>query len=205
MIKLFKILILSLIIIFATNNVFGLIDTNITKVSKIWVKNNSNSPLTLFVERIETLLPEDTTINYFCWGACYPPSVSISGEMVTIPSGEIDKINFIGDYIIKGGAALIDTAQITYCFIDDCDAGNFKCFTAFYSLEGPNDSLYQMLLFDSNGCEVIAGIYNREIEMNTIIDIRIFDMLGRECRDYNSIPVGTLYIKNGKKLIKRKL
>ena len=195
-------LVLFCLIIFASNDIFALVDTSVTKVSKIWVKNNSNAPLTLFVERIETSLPEDTTINYFCWGACYPPHVSISGEMVTIPPGEIDKINFIGDYIIKGGAALIDTAQITYCFIDDCDYGNFKCFTAFYSLAGPTDSLYSMLVFDSNGCGVTIGIYNKERKKNIIIDSRMFDMLGREFRDYNSIPIGTIYIQNRKKLIK---
>ena len=195
-------LILFGLIIFAANDVFALVDTSVTKVSKIWVRNNSNAPLTLFVERIETSLPEDSTTNYFCWGACYPPSVSISGEMVTIPSGEIDKINFLGDYIIKGGAALIDTAQITYCFIDDCDTGNFKCFTAFYSLAGPTDSLYSMLVFDSNGCGVTTGIYNEEIKRNIIIDSRMFDVLGREFRDYNSIPIGTIYIQNRKKLIK---
>ena len=195
-------LILFGLIIFATNNVFAIVDTSVTKVSKIWVKNNSNSPLTLFVERIETLLPEDTTVNYFCWGACYPPSVSISGEMVTIPSGEIDKINFIGDYIIKGGAALVDTAQITYCFIDDCDAGNFKCFTAFYSLEGPNDSLYQMLLFDSNGCDVIATIDNMEQKTDIMVDSRMFDVSGKEFYHYNEIPFGILFIQNGKKYIK---
>lgn len=198
----FKILLLSLIILFATNNVFSLADTNITKVSKIWVKNNSNAPLTLFVERIETLLPEDTTINYFCWGACYPPSVSISGEMVTILSGEIDKINFIGDYIIKGGAALVDTAQITYCFIDDCDPGNFKCFTAFYSLEGPTDSLYSMLVFDSNGCEVTVGIYDEERKGNMISDSRMFDLLGREFDAYTNIPLGSVFIRGGKKYVK---
>ena len=195
-------LILFGLIIFVTSNVFASVDTNITKVSKIWVKNNSNSPLTLFVERIETLLPEDSTVNYFCWGACYPPSVSISGEMVTIPPGEIDKINFIGDYIIKGGAALIDTAQITYCFIDDCDYGNFKCFTAFYSLEGPNDSLYQMLLFDSNGCDVIATIDNMEQKTDIMVDNRMFDVSGKEFYNYNEIPFGTLFIQNGKKYIK---
>ncbi len=190
------------LVLFVTNSVFAIVDTNVTKESHVWVRNNSGAPLTLFVERIETLLPEDSSINYFCWGSCYPPYISISTDMVTIPAGGTDKINFIGDYEIQGGAALTDTAQITYCFIDDCDPGNFKCFTAFYSLEGPDDSLYQMIAFDSNGCEVIAGIYDEEIKRNIIIDVRMFDILGREFGTYTEIPLGAIFIRGDKKYIK---
>ena len=120
-----KALILSLVIFatFSTNTTFSISDTSIMKESHVWVRNNSSVPLTLLVERIENTIP-DTSENYFCWGSCYPPFVSISTDMVTIAPGATDKINFIGDYEIKGGEALIDTAQITYCFIDDCYAGN---------------------------------------------------------------------------------
>lgn len=200
--KLFTILILSLIT-FITNDVCAFIDTNITKESHIWIKNNSEVPLTLFVKRIEVLIP-DSSINYFCWGSCYPPFISISTDMVTILAGEMDTWNFIGDYVIKSGAALIDTAKITYCFIDNCDTGNFQCFTASYSLTGPMDSLYQMLVFDTNGCKVTTNIYTKEIENSMITDNRVFDVLGREIKYHNSIPIGTIYIQNRKKLIKIK-
>ena len=62
--KLFRILIVSLVIIFATNNIFAAADTNVTKESHVWIKNNSDYPLNIFVERIETLIP-DSSINYF--------------------------------------------------------------------------------------------------------------------------------------------
>ena len=197
--NLFKILIFSLVLIFATNNVFA-IDTNVTKESHVWIKNNSDYPLNLFVERIEIFIP-DSSVNYFCWGSCYPPFVSISTDVVTIPSGGMDKINFIGDYVINGGDALTDTAQITYCFIDDCYSGNFKCFTALYSLEGPTDSLYPMLEFDMSYCN-ITDITDGKIKSNIVINNKMFDVLGREFYDYNKIPFGILFIQNGKKYIK---
>ena len=62
--KIFRILIVSLVIIFVTNNVFAVADTNVTKESHVWIKNNSDYPLNLFVERIETLIP-DSSVNYF--------------------------------------------------------------------------------------------------------------------------------------------
>ena len=198
--KIFRILIVSLVIIFATNNVFATADTNVTKESHVWIKNNSDYPLNLFVERIETLIP-DSSINYFCWGSCYPPFVSISTDVVTILSGEMDKINFIGDYVINGGDALTDTAQITYCFIDDCYSGNFKCFTALYSLEGPADSLYPMVEFDTSYCGITTSTPNKEIE-DILINNKMFDMLGRELINYDDISFGTLFIQNGKKYIK---
>ena len=49
--------------------------------------------------------------------------------------------------------------------------------------------------------ENTIDIYNEERKRNIIIDVRMFDMLGREFRDYNSIPIGTIYIQNRKKLI----
>jgi len=198
--KLFRILIVSLVIIFATNNIFAAADTNVTKESHVWIKNNSDYPLNIFVERIETLIP-DSSINYFCWGSCYPPFVSISTDVVTILSGEMDKMNFIGDYVINGGDALTDTAQITYCFIDDCYSGNFKCFTALYSLEGPADSLYPMIVFDTSYCGITTSTPNKEIE-DILINNKMFDVLGRELINYDDISFGTLFIQNGKKYIK---
>ena len=115
----------------------------------------------------------------------------------------MDKMNFIGDYVINGGDALTDTAQITYCFIDDCYSGNFKCFTALYSLEGPIDSLYPMLEFDTSYCGITTSIYNKEIK-NINTSNRMFDVLGREFDNYNDISFGTLFIQNGEKYIKTK-
>ena len=41
-----------------------------------------------------------------------------------------------------------------------------------------------------------------EIKQNTIDNNKIYDLLGRELNNYNSIPIGTVYIKNRKKYIK---
>jgi len=146
-----KKMLMIVMIIFAYSNAFSIVDTSIIKEAHIWVRNNSATSITLLVERTENIIP-DSSQNYFCWGSCYPPFVSISTETVTIPAFNTDKISFIGDYEIKGGAALSDTSRITYCFIDDCNAGNTQCFTAFYSLDGPADSLYQMIAFDTSWC-----------------------------------------------------
>jgi hypothetical protein len=90
--------------------------------------------------------------------------------MVTILPGAIDKYNFIGDYIINGGDALIDTSQITYCFIDTYYSGNLQCFTALYSLYSPADSLYPMISFDTSWSDVSTDI----VKHNTAPSINVF-------------------------------
>jgi hypothetical protein len=41
-----------------------------------------------------------------------------------------------------------------------------------------------------------------EIEINNVDDDRLYDLLGREFYNYNSIPPNTIYIKNRKKYLK---
>ena len=41
-----------------------------------------------------------------------------------------------------------------------------------------------------------------EIEINNVSDNRLYDLLGREFYNYNSIPPNTIYIKNRKKYLK---
>lgn len=148
-------------IVLAFNQVSAIQDTSVMKKAHIWVKNSGATPITLIVERTESFISNGqvyydsvpgSSVNYFCWGSCYPPSVSISTDLITIQPGAIDKISFEADYEIKGGAALVDTGQITYCFIDDCNANNTQCFTALYSLNSTADSIYQMLSFDTSWC-----------------------------------------------------
>lgn len=136
------------------------------KKSHVWVRNNGSTPVTLIVERTVSMISNglvynDSTpgssVNFFCWGSCYPPQVSISGESVSIDAGATDKISFEADYEIKGGASLNDTAQITYCFIDDCNPSNVQCFTALYCLASPSDSTYQIIGFDTSWCLVDTG------------------------------------------------
>jgi len=43
-----------------------------------------------------------------------------------------------------------------------------------------------------------------EINTNTITDNKIYDILGREINNFNSIPFGTIYIQNRQKYIKLK-
>ena len=64
------------------------------------------------------------------------------------------------------------------------------------------------LFYGASGWEPLSGhhvtfISEMEIE-HYIFDDRMFDLLGREYYRYKSIPVGLMYVRNGKKYIKIK-
>ena len=61
-----------------------------------------------------------------------------------------------------------------------------------------SNTLYSYGLNPGN-CNTTTSV--EEVEMQTITDNKIYDILGREWPDYNSLPYGA-YVKNGKKFIK---
>ena len=73
-----------------------------------------------------------------------------------------------------------------------------------------NCGLYDTLTYNTTTSEweLHSGIGNgnptaiTEIEINNVDDNRLYDLLGREFANYNSIPVNTVYIKNRKKYLK---
>lgn len=71
---------------------------------------------------------------------------------------------------------------------------------------GLNDTLTYNTI--TSQWELNSGIGNgnptsiTEIEINKVDDNRLYDLLGREFYNYNSIPVNTVYIKNRKKYLK---
>ncbi|HAI40712.1 MAG TPA: hypothetical protein DCM40_22750 [Maribacter sp.] len=52
-------------------------------------------------------------------------------------------------------------------------------------------------------CSGTVSVQEME-EVNYELNNRIYDLLGREYKDYNSIPLGSMYIRNNNKFIKTK-
>jgi hypothetical protein len=56
-------------------------------VFELKIKNNSADSKDLFIRKIEKELISGTSM-YFCWGACYAPTVNLSPVAITVPAGE---------------------------------------------------------------------------------------------------------------------
>ena len=121
-----------------------------------------------------------------------PPNYShddtlISGEVNTHGVDTISSLNQSALYTIT--VFLNDTGVwvLPYaCIATDTLAYN----TVTNQWEGPTVS--------SNGNPTVIT----EIEINNVYDDRLYDLLGREFANYNSIPPNTIYIKNRKKYLK---
>ena len=108
-----------------------------------------------------------------------------------------------------------------------CSIGNFCCYasgqTATFNQFNITDTLIvclatiletnflawtcsrcDSLLYGPSGWMKVGFLVSvKEIEINTITNNKMYDLLGREFYNYNSIPKETMYIKNREKFIKK--
>lgn len=91
-------------------------------VTFLWVKNNTANPVSVMVKKTEISLLENS-INMFCWGLCFAPSVYVSPDPKTIDGNAVNELDFSGHYVPNGARGI---ATIRY---------------TFYVTENPNDSV----------------------------------------------------------------
>ena len=84
-------------------------------VFEVILHNNTSSDANIKVARNEILIMEGS-VNYFCWGVCYTPSIDTSGMFLTIPAGgQSAEEDFSGHYEINGTTGV---SMIEYTFYD---------------------------------------------------------------------------------------
>lgn len=88
-------------------------------IAYIDVRNDDELPMDVLVRRVE----HDTvpgSINYFCWGTCYPNSVDTSLMTITLEPGETTD-EFSCDYEPQGNEG---TTTVSYYFYDERNPDN---------------------------------------------------------------------------------
>jgi len=78
------------------------------------ITNNSGSAIDVKVKKEEISIVTGSE-NYFCWGSCYTPDVTVSVDFITIDAGATDSHGFTGDYKPKGNEG---ETSIRYTFFD---------------------------------------------------------------------------------------
>lgn len=145
------------------------------------VTNNSNSAIDVAVSRtVNNLYPGH--VSYFCWFQCYPPSISVSPDVINIPAG--GNINLFQADIET--SAIPGVSYNTYCF---------------YDANNVSDSVCVNFVFDATtGVSEIAGNRNyiskpypnpasdnASFFVNTLRGskprLKLFNMLGTEVKD----------------------
>tara|TARA_R110000824_G_scaffold114238_1_gene264629 strand:- start:607 stop:1107 length:501 start_codon:yes stop_codon:yes gene_type:complete len=88
-----------------------------------------------------------------------------------------------------GQVSLTDTLKVCYDVLIDTNGFTYVCSNCDTLIYNPNSYQWES---SSLPLEII------ELESNIINDNRMYDLLGREIFE---VPIGTIYIKNGKKYI----
>jgi hypothetical protein len=101
----------------------SIIDANTDLNTEISVENTSNESIDIMVSRqLVNGLPG--TQNYFCWTACYTPSVSVSTAPITFAPSEIDENRFAVHYVPN---EVIGSVTIKYCAYDNDNPADSSC------------------------------------------------------------------------------
>jgi hypothetical protein len=97
-------------------------------VSYLFVRNNTASPIYIFVKKVEiSLIPGST--NSFCWGMCFPPNVYVSGDSILINGNTTDSISFSGHYSPVGSNGI---STVRYVFFSHSNPSDTVCANIAY-------------------------------------------------------------------------
>lgn len=145
------------------------------------VTNNSSTAKDVAVSRtVNNLFPGH--VGYFCWFQCYPPSISVSPDVINIPAG--GNVNLFQADIET--SAIPGVSFNTYCFYDANNVSDSVCVNfVFDSTTGVNEI--------SNNRNYISKPYpnpasdNASFFVNTLQGtkprLKLFNMLGTEVKD----------------------
>ncbi|MBL4736038.1 MAG: T9SS type A sorting domain-containing protein [Flavobacteriales bacterium] len=152
----------SIIILITLFTVIGLAQgTNkVGKMGKISVSNPGADTIDVWCERYELVIA-DSSQNYFCWDACYPPFVGISNGTVPIAPGVVNTQFYT---VYTPGPS--GTSTIKYCFYIDGAPGDSACFVFSFDGNSPDTTFGAIAIDPTVGIEFIATT-NR----NKILDI----------------------------------
>lgn len=94
------------------------------------VKNLTDKDIDVKVKKNEIYLLENT-VNTFCWGSCFMPTVYTSPVSVKIQAFTTDVLSFAGDFEPYG---MFGTSIISYTFFNTQNQEDSVMVTAFYQV-----------------------------------------------------------------------
>ena len=183
------------------------------------VKNLTDKDIEVKVKKNEISVVENT-VNTFCWGSCFLPSVYLSPAPITIRANSTDYNSFAGDYEPSG---MEGTSIISYTFFNVSDEKDSVMITAFYQAgtSGIRDfgtDGFEVLVYPNPAKDYLYLEFENITEQN--VSIRIYDLSGRTLKQFQypgqyesnyrislngiSYSAVVLEIRTGKEILARK-
>ena len=133
----------------------------VEKKGRIVVGNLGTDSISVMCRRYEITIA-DSSENYFCWDACYPPFVGVSNGPVSIAGGDTSAAFYM---VFTPGVP--GTSIIKYCFYVEGAPEDSACLTMAFDENSPSDTVYGLIYINPYvGIEFI-GTTNQ----NKILDI----------------------------------
>jgi hypothetical protein len=117
-------------------------------LSYMFVKNTTSATIGVKVKKVELSLISGS-VNSFCWGLCFPPSVYVSPDPVDINAHATDSADFAGHYTPNGFEGI---SNIRYVFFNQANSADSVCVNIAY------DALYEGIS-DQTAKNILSGAY----------------------------------------------
>ena len=105
-------------------------------IQELQLRNLTDTDLNVVVEKEEITVPEGS-MNYFCWGLCFSPTVIVS-PAYPLAAGSVSGPGDLAFHYMP--ASMDDFASIKYYAYDEREGVRISVVVVFNSLEGINDS-----------------------------------------------------------------
>ncbi|MCD4735876.1 MAG: T9SS type A sorting domain-containing protein [Bacteroidales bacterium] len=90
-------------------------------LGRVYAKNSGSTAIDVHVRRISNYIV-DGSVNQFCWGLCFLPTVDLSTSPINIEAGATNTTDFYGEYFPEGNSGL---SRITYVFFNATDPSDY--------------------------------------------------------------------------------
>jgi hypothetical protein len=98
-------------------------------VAYVFVTNNSGTAVPVLVKKV-VIDTVPGSLNMFCWGSCFAPTVYVSPNPITVDPGRTDSLNFSGHYVPNTYSG---DSRLRYVFFSRSDPSDSVCVNIVYS------------------------------------------------------------------------
>lgn len=160
--------------------------------------NTNSNTLDILVQRYELDMVEGAS-SLFCWGLCFPPTVSLSPYPVNMGGGQTIESSFQGHYMPAGNEG---TSTIAYTFFDENNPNDSTMVTVEYkaTLTGISKNI-------ANSASVYPNPANESITIELTeqnqgeVSFQLIDITGKMIReiktDNQKVQLNTSDISEG--------
>lgn len=110
---------------------------------ELLVTNNTGNGVNIKVARNQISVVENS-VNYFCWGACYPSEVDSSGMYIFLAAGATSNPGEFSAHYEVNGTVGVTVLEYT-----------------FYNMDQPEENVKFVLLFDSSPSAINENLLNK--------------------------------------------